>query len=465
MNTVLGIDSSTQSCKLVLVDMESGAQVRSVTVPHPDNTAVDPRVWTRALREGFEALRLTPAEAPVAIGIAGQQHGMVALDDADEPVHPALLWNDTRSTPQARAMAEQLGDAEWMRRTGSLPLASFTITKLAWLVQNEPEAAARVGTVLLPHDYLVHELTGEVVTDRSEASGTGYFSPIANRYDEDILRRFFFSVPRLPRVAAPDEIAGQARVPWAPEAAVSAGMGDNAAAALGLNTVPGQAIVSVGTSGTVFASTQAPVDDSTGVVNGFADGRGGYLPLIATLNASRVLASTAAMLEVDLHEFSRLAQDGPSDAGGLILLPYLDGERTPNLPHASGSLHGLTRTNFTRANVARAAVLGVLNSLRDGMEAVQRATENIESVVLIGGGAKSAALRGAAADVFGCRVAVPEPAEYVALGAARQAAWAITGRVPDFATALDSELEPRGDAGIAEYRERYVEARQALYGV
>lgn len=470
--TVIGIDSSTQSCKALLVETERGTVLRHAQTAHPDGTAVDPSTWVRALRQCLAQLELTelPAEQrPVAMGIAGQQHGMVALDSAGAPVHDALLWNDTRSATDAADMLEQLGAEQWQRRTGLVPAPSFTITKLAWLARCEPGAAARVESVLLPHDYLGLALTGQAATDRSEASGTGYFNPTTNAYDTDLLSRFFGHVPRLPRVCEPDGITGTVTDEWAEFGIaglpVSAGMGDNAAAGLGLGARRGQVIVSVGTSGTVFASTADPTRDSSGVVAGFADATGGYLPLIATLNASRVMAATARAVHAELPEFARLAQAGPADADGLTLLPYLDGERTPNLPDATGTLLGLTRQNFTDENLARASVLSVLSSLRDGIEALRGAGVSVDSVLLIGGGAKSSALQHAAADMFGVDVQVPTAAEYVALGAARQAAWAAVGALPGFPIAAEAEFSPTGDPGIAAYRQRYVAARTQIHGV
>lgn len=472
MSTVLGIDSSTQSCKAVLVDTGTGEVLAQATAAHPDGTSVDPRAWVAALRSCLSSLDIPGRprnERPCAIGIAGQQHGMVALDSAGRPVTDALLWNDTRSAPDSTRLLEDLGPDVWLERTGLIPGPSFTITKLAWLARCLPDRAAAVARVLLPHDFLGFTLTGSAATDRSEASGTGYFNPTTNSYDTELLLRYFGAVPELPRVCAPDGVAGTVTGAWAEFGIaglpVSAGMGDNAAAGLGLGTGDGQVVVSVGTSGTVFASSPHPVRDEQGVVAGFADAKGGYLPLIATLNASRVMAAMAGALGVDLHELSRLADSAAPDAGGLTLLPYLDGERTPNLPDAAGTLTGITRANLLPENLARAAVLSVLNSLRDGIEAVRTAGVTVDSVQLIGGGAKSPALRRAAADAFGVAVTVPRAAEYVALGAARQAAWAATGALPGFSVDVEAALTPAGDAGIAAYRAAYVAERVRLYGL
>ena len=284
---------------------------------------------------------------------------MVALGDDGEPVFDALLWNDVRSADQARRLRAHWGPEVWAREVGVVPVASFTVTKLAWLAEQRPDIAERVDRVMLPHDWLTWRLTGrpeEAVTDRSDASGTGYYSVPEDRYREDILTEAFGRVPRLPRVLGPTEVAGET----ASGAVVAAGCGDNAGAALGLDLRPGDVAVSIGTSGTVFASSAQPVHDPSGTVAGFADATGRHLPLAATINAARVLSTTAGLLGVDLDELDRLAQSGPPDGGGLTFVPYLEGERTPDLPDASGSLVGLTRANLTPENLARAAVLGML---------------------------------------------------------------------------------------------------------
>ena len=463
---VVGIDSSTQSCKVVAIDLATGAQVAAASAAHPDGTSIDPRLWSAALEEAWDAAGIPALGERVAgVAVAAQQHGMVAVDGANEPVHEALLWNDVRSAEEARCMVAELGAEAWIDAVNVLPVASFTLTKLAWLARHEPAIAARVKTVGLPHDWLNLQLTGEWSTDRSDASGTAYFDPTANQYRPELLEQFFGTVPALPRVLAPNESAGQLDSRWGTNAAVvGAGMGDNAGAALGLEIAPGEIVVSIGTSGTVFAVSDAPVHDTSGQLAGFADATGRHLPLLATINAARVMAAGAAMLNVDLAEFDRLALAAAPDAGGLTLLPYLDGERTPNLPDATGTLVGMTRANMTPENLARASVLAVLNSLADALAALTTFSVPVQRVLLIGGGSKSRALREAAATVFGVPVEVPEQREYVALGAARQAAWAATGELPVWGRRIEESFTPDGGWGTT-VRERYVAARKAVYGV
>jgi xylulokinase len=368
-----------------------------------------------------------------AIGVAAQQHGMVVLDEGGQVIRPALLWNDMRSAPQAAALIAELGGpAEWARRTGSVPTASFTVTKLRWLAEHEPAAAERTAHVLLPHDWLTWRLTGgagsrggvvEAATDRGDASGTGYFSPALSKWLPEISEAALGHAVGLPRLAAPAEIVG--RTPGG--AALSAGTGDNMGAALGLGVDLGEVVVSIGTSGTAYAVAAEPAADESGLVAGFADATGRFLPLVATVNAARILTVTARLLGTDPAGLSRLALAAPAGAGGLTLLPYLDGERSPNRPDASGVLRGLTSTNTTPENLARAAVEALLCSLADAIGNLADCGIIAQRVILIGGAARSEAVRRIAPAIFGVPVTVPPPAEYVALGAARQAAWALSG--------------------------------------
>jgi xylulokinase len=416
---VAGVDSSTQSTKVVVVDAASGEVVRTASAPHPEGTEVPPSAWTDALARATSGGLLDDV---AAIAVAGQQHGMVVLDQQREVVRPALLWNDLRSAPAARALTAELGGpAAWADAVGLVPVASFTVTKLRWLAESEPSAAERAAAVLLPHDWLTSTLLGpgaELVTDRGDASGTGYWSPATGRYRTDLLERAFGRALDVPRVLGPVEAAGTT----AAGVLVAAGTGDNMGAALGLGAEPGDVVVSVGTSGTAFAVHDSPVADVTGAVAGFADATGRFLPLVATLNAARVLTATARLLGTDLAGLDVLALQASPGAEGLVLLPYLDGERTPDLPDATGSLHGMTRAAMTPENLARAAVEGMVCGLADAVDALVAQGVRPERVLLIGGGARSAAVRAVVATLLGVPVVVPEPGEYVARGAARQAA-------------------------------------------
>lgn len=462
----IGIDSSTQSCKVLAVSAASGRVLSQGSAAHPDGTAVDPRAWTEALREAWTQARVSDAgKSVLGVSVGAQQHGMVALGPGDLPVFDALLWNDIRSAPQSARMVAELGAQVWADTANLVPVPSFTLTKLAWLAEHHPELATQTARVCLPHDWLNLQLSGSFSTDRSDASGTGYFSPVSNSYLPGYLQRYFGSVPELPEVLRPDQAAGRMLDEWGlPNALLGAGAGDNAAAALGLGVEPGDVVVSVGTSGTVFTTSATPSADPSGQIAGFADATGRYLPLLAMINSARIMSATAAMLRVSLAELDELALAAPMDADGLLLLPYLDGERTPNLPDARGMLQGLSRAAMTAENLARASVLGVLNSLADGVARIRAEGVPVNRVLLIGGGSKSRALRQAAASVLGVPVEVPVPAEYVALGAARQAVWAATGELPVWERRIEQRFEPSGEWGV-ELRGRYAEARKASYGV
>lgn len=439
MRLVAGVDSSTQSTKVVVCDAATGDVVREGRAPHPDGTVADPQDWWRALTQATNGL----LDDVAAIGVAAQQHGLVALDEQGAIVRPALLWNDNRSAQAAADLTAELGGPDAAAEAiGLVPVASFTVSKLRWMAEHEPHLADHVTDVLLPHDWLTWQLTGargEPVTDRGDASGTGYWSPQEGRYRHDVLTRAFGGrSARTPRVLGPSEPAGET-----PDGRlVSAGTGDNMGAALGLDLQHGDVVVSLGTSGTVFAAFDHPTADGSGTVAGFADATGRHLPLVCTLNAARVVTATAAMLGVDVAEFDRLACAARPGAGGLALLPYLDGERTPNLPDASGTLVGLRRDNMTPENAARAAVEGMLCGLADGVDALRAIGVPVHRVLLIGGAAQSKAVQAAAPMVFGAPVTVPAPAEYVAVGAARQAAWALAGTAepPTWPLAGASEL-------------------------
>ncbi|WP_460818501.1 xylulokinase [Nocardioides korecus] len=465
MTLVAGVDCSTQATKVVVVDAADGRVVREGRAAHPDATELDPRVWWTAWQEASADL----LDGVEALAVGGQQHGMVLLDETGEPVRDALLWNDNRSAPDAEALVQELGGPQaWAEATGSVPVASFTVTKLRWVARHEPEVAARAAAVLLPHDYLTHRLRGsapleQATTDRGDASGTGYWSD-ADGYRQDLLELALGRVPVTPRVAGPAEVVGRT-----PDGVLlGAGTGDNMATALGLGLRPGDVVVSLGTSGTVFAPATSRTADPTGIVAGFADATGGFLYLVCTLNAARVLEAAVSLAGTDLTRLDELALSVP-DAGGLVLLPFLDGERTPPLPDATGLLHGLTRRNATPAHLVRAAVDGLLCGLADAVEAVRDTGVVLERIVLVGGAARSHAVRTLAAAMFGVPVLAPTPAEYVALGAARQAAWALSGadapptwEVEGETFEPDQDLAAASAAARSAYREVLRAARPLL---
>jgi xylulokinase len=497
MTLVAGIDSSTQSCKVVIRDLARGTLVRSGRAAHPEGTEVDPGAWWDALLAAIDVGG--GLDDVAAVSIAGQQHGMVALDTSGLVIRRALLWNDARSAQAALDLIAEVGAREYARRTGVVPVASFTAAKLRWLRDAEPGNAARVAAVALPHDWLTWRLRGygpagnsplgpvleALTTDRSEASGTAYWNPATGHYDLDLFERALGHSAILPRVLGRSEVAGTTAAvprlrddvavidaladamtnrgtavklghPRVPAGlVVGPGAGDNAGAALGLGAGAGDVVVSIGTSGTVCAVTAGPATDPSGTVAGFADATGRFLPLVATLNAARVLGSIAEMLGVDHDGLARLALEAQPGSDGVVLVPYFEGERTPNLPNATASIHGLTIASSTRPNIARAAIEGMLCGLAAGLDAVRAAGVNEQRIILIGGAAQNVAVTAIAAQVFDAPVVVPAPGEYVADGAAVQAAWALTGERPLWPLQIDAEPVPDHRRIIRDQYTRY----------
>jgi xylulokinase len=467
---VLGVDSSTQSTKVEVRDAESGELVAHGRAPHPATTPPrseqDPHAWWDAL-EAAVAQAGGAARGAAASAVAGQQHGLVVLDTDGHVVRPAKLWNDTESAPDSAWLVQQLGDAAaWADACGSVPVAAFTITKLSWLHRSEPDAWSRLARVCLPHDWLTWKLTGQFVTDRGDASGTGYYSAAENAYRDELLAIVDRDVDwskRLPRVLAPTEAAGTTRA-FGGDAIVGPGTGDNMAAALALALRPGNIAVSLGTSGTVYTVSDGTTADPSGAVAGFADATGRFLPLVCTLNATKVTDTVAGWLGVDAAGLDALALESAPGARGTTLIPFFDGERTPNRPDATGGLHGL-HTSTRRADVARAAFEGVVCGLLDGLDALTTAGVRTHGdVVLVGGGAHSRAFQRAIADLSGRVVVVPDAAEHVAAGACVQAAAVLFGRPPeDVARAWDlargGTVDPDPEVDHAAIREAYAEAR------
>lgn len=463
MPLVLGIDSSTQSTKAELRDADDGRVVGSGHAPHPPTqpprSEQDPAAWWQAL---LDARNQTGSVAPHAVAVAAQQHGLVALDDQSQVIRPAKLWNDTESAADAEWLIEQLGGPEaWTDLCGTVPVASLTVTKLSWLHRKEPENFARMARVVLPHDWLTGRIAGRYVTDRGDASGTGYWSPREGRYLPEVLavvdgERDWSGC--FPKVLGPLEPAGQRE-----NVTIGPGTGDNMAAALGVALRPGDVAVSLGTSGVISTVTEEPIVDPSGAVAGFADATGRFLPLVCTLNATKVTDAIAGLLHVDPAGLDQLALRAPPGAGGVVLVPYFDGERTPNRPDATGTLTGL-RSDVTAEQVARAAYEGVVCGLLDGLDALRTAGAPADGrMVLVGGGARSHAYQRVLADLAGRAVEVPR-GEQVAAGACVQAAAVLQQRPPeevasewglDAARAVEPDLQVDAEA----VRARYAAAR------
>lgn len=436
MPLVAGVDCSTQSTKVLVVDTDGGQVVAHGRASHEVTGSdgareTDPAVWQQALAS---ALHQTGRAGDIAaLSIGGQQHGLCLLDDARRPLRPAILWNDTRPASDATELREAWGPHRWAEELGVVPVASFTVAKWHWVRRREPAVAAATRAIRLPHDLLTEWLTGEAVTDRSDVSGTGWWSTRDEAYATAVLELpdVDLDPAMLPRVLGATEAAGTVRADVTatlglpPGCLVAAGAGDNAAAALGLGLRPGTPAVSLGTSGTAYAVSDTRIVDPSGTVAGFAAADDGYLPLAATLNCTLATDRFASWLGLDRNDIAE-------DSGGVVVLPYLDGERTPDLPHAAGTVLGL-RHDTTPQQILRAAYEGAAASLVDALSAIDRRSSGLAPdapLVVIGGGARGAAWQQVLRATSGRALQVPAQQELVAMGAAAQAAAVLNGTEP-----------------------------------
>jgi xylulokinase len=474
---VAGIDTSTQSCTVAIRRLGDGAFVAEGRAPHPATTPPrseqDPRDWWRALLAALSQVAVhLPSVAAISVG--GQGHGLVMLDGANEPLRPAKLWNDTESAPDAARLLERLPVSDWVARTGSAPGPALTVSKLAWTRRCHPEVLQRAKHIMLPADYLVFRFGGRAVTERGGSSGTGYFDPVANRWDLALAE---LAAPGLdwerlvPTVIGSDDVA--AEVPPLPGldslagAVVGAGSGDNMTAALGLGIGGGDTVISLGTSGTVYTVTPDQVNDPTGTINGYADATDRFLPMITTLNAAKVTDFFRRLFGVDMQRFDAMALAAEPGSGGVVIVPYLDGERTPNLPQATGQVTGL-RSNTMPGQIGRAAVEGVLCGLLDGRDLLRAAGACMDGrLILTGGAARSRAYQQILADLSGETVFVSALAEAAAAGAAVQAAAAFAGRTTEaiaqeWAPGLVHAADPRSGVDAAAIRGAYRSAAERV---
>ncbi len=453
-SVVLGADSSTQSTKVIAVDVESGEITGEGRAPHSGLDTQHPAEWWDALILATRAA-VSPDMRVEAMSIDGQQHGMVVLDANDQIIRPAPLWNNVAAAPDA----ERLNDmADFGREVGTRLVASITIAKLAHLARTAPEDLARTEAVGLPHDWLNFRLTGALATDRGEASGSGWWSPRDGRERRDLLALAVGAEAaerlRLPEVRGPEELAGTlheeaaAELGLPPGIPVGPGTGDNMAAALGVGAAPGEIVVSLGTSGTAFAVSLEPIADETGEVEGFADATGHFLPLVCMLNCTRVVDSVSGMVGLLRDDALQRAAAAPPGAGGLLLMPYLAGERTPNIPEATGSITGLTAENATPDLLVRAAIDGVAAGLAYGVEVLSRLGITAPEITLVGGGSQHPGWRQAIADATGLPVIVRGGGEHAARGAAMQAMAIVRGEplttvVERWRPEIVARIEPR----------------------
>lgn len=483
----LGIDCGTQSLKTLALDGDSGEVLGSASRAYglveglpPGHLEQDPETWWVALRETVaEVLAvLGPRKSEVgAMGVSGQQHGFVPLDADNQVIRPAKLWCDTSTAAQCDEMRAKLGGRDAViELVGNDLLPGFTAPKILWLKQNEPANFARLAHVALPHDFLNLRLTGNLRMEYGDASGTALLDVRRRVWSEEVCAVIDPSLrDKLPAAGSSRERCGTLREDlrreWGlGEIAVSAGGGDNMMAAIGTGNVqPGAVTASLGTSGTIFACTDAPVIDPAGEIAAFCDSNDRWLPLLCTMN---VTVATELFRNMFGWDHARMDQEIASvapGAGGLLFLPYLQGERTPNLPDGCGVLHGMNSSNTTAAHLARAVMEGVTLGMAYGLRRMEQLGVQPDVIRLTGGGSKSVVWRQVCADIFDCPVVVPRSAEGAALGAAIQALATAQGDAVESLAGrcapIDgtSRVEQRNDFAYAPVLERHNRLRDSLF--
>jgi len=488
----LGIDCGTQGTKAIVLDAESGEVLGQGSGPHTLISAANGRreqdvaQWLAAFQQ---ATREALAEAGVsgariqAIGVSGQQHGLVLLDQSGEVLRPAKLWCDTESTPENDRLLNYLGGEKGsLERLGVAIAPGYTVSKLLWTKEQHPDVFERIDKILLPHDYLNYWLTGHCCSEFGDASGTGYFNVRTRTWDLALLEHIDPSGRlnrALPQLLEAQQSVGQIRPDIAqllglnPEAIVSSGGGDNMMGAIGTGNIePGSITMSLGSSGTVYAyADEAQVSDQASVAT-FCSSSGGWLPLICTMNLTNATSAIRELFALSIGEFNLAIAAAPIGAQGVLMLPFLNGERVPALPNATGSILGLDSTNLNQANLCRAVVEGTTFGLRYGLDLLRASGIKSQAIRLIGGGAKSAVWRQIVADIMDTPVICTDHSEAAALGAAIQAAWCwqeangLNGGLNDLCTrcvSLDaaSETQPIA-ANVAAYQQVYDRYRSCL---
>lgn len=478
MGIVAGLDSAPDFTRIVVCDADSGTVLKQGYAPHPVDhpqgtgrpSDVDPQNWLLSLGEAAGGGLL---EGVQAIGVSAQANALVPLDSQGNTVRPAMVGADKRTQVAAADLIDALGGREaWAQAVGSVPQAAHPVTKLRWLARTEPENAARTAVLLQAHDWLVWQLLGRPVrrtTDRGGASGTGYWAAATGNYRADLVELALGHQTMLPEVIGPADAAGAT-----PEGLlISAGTGETMAAAFGLGIGLGDAVVSLGASGSVMAVHPEALYDPYGMITALADATGMHLPVVTTLNAVRALRGTAELLGLpDLESLSALAMKSTPGSHGLVLLPYLEGERTPNLPHTAGTLSGLRRESMKPEHLARAAFEGMLCGLADALDVMRGRGVEVRRVFLLGQAAELPAVQAAAPSLFGAQVVVPQPADYAAIGAARQAAWALgvsqgildPRTPPVWQGPVAQVLEPGDDLAVGQaVRQQFVSVREQTH--
>ncbi|WP_122663597.1 xylulokinase [Pseudomonas viridiflava] len=439
----LGIDCGTQGTKAIVLDAASGqvlgqgSAAHSMISGHNGRREQDVEQWLSAFEQATAEALLQAGisgQQILGIGVSGQQHGLVLLDDDGQVLRPAKLWCDTESAPQNDRLLEYLGgESGSLERLGIAIAPGYTVSKLLWTKEEHPSIFERIAKILLPHDYLNYWLTGRCASEYGDASGTGYFNVRSRQWDLPLLDHIDPSgnlSRALPELLEAHQPVGTVqpdiarRLAINPQALVSSGGGDNMMGAIGTGNIhPGAITMSLGSSGTVYAfADRASVSEQASVAT-FCSSSGGWLPLICTMNLTNATGAVRELLGLDIAAFNQAVSQAPIGADGVSMLPFLNGERVPALPHATGSILGLDATNLTQANLCRAVVEGTTFGLRYGLDLLRASGIRSSNIRLIGGGAKSPVWRQIVADIMDTPVVCTEQAEAAALGAAIQAAW------------------------------------------
>ncbi len=438
----IGVDNGTQGTKTIIIDGENGSVVGRSTEKYglieglpPGHKEQHPSVWISALHktveEALKASRINPREVR-AIGVSAQQHGLVPLDEEGRVIRPAKLWNDTSTIYECRYLTRKLGGKRAViNLIGNPILPGYTAPKILWLKRKEPENYRKLDTFLLPHDYINFYLTGRKIMEYGDASGTALMDVKTRRWSREVVDAIDPSLwEKLPPIQSSDRPVGLIRRELAEkfgfrdDVLVSAGGGDNMMGAIGTgNTREGIVTASFGTSGTIYAYSKTPVIDPKGEIAAFCDSTNAWLPLLCTMNVTVATEYVRELFNLSYDELTDAVEKTPAGSEGLILLPYFEGERTPNIPEGTGVLYGLNSRTFNPSHIARAAMEGVTLGMNYGLDRMRELGIKPKEIRLTGGGSKNRAWRQIAADIFNAEVVCLRIDEGAAYGAALQAMW------------------------------------------
>jgi len=492
MKVILGIDNGTQSTKTMFYDADTKKVLAMASAKHDmiaeDDGSREQKAewWINALLECLNQVNPEIRSAVQAVGVSGQQHGFVAIDEEGNPLYKVKLWCDTSTAGECDEMTQAYGgEDKLLSEVGNLIAPGYTASKILWLKKTYGDLYEKMRWVLLPHDYLNFWLTGEAVMEYGDASGTGLLNVRERVWQENLIRSMDPGLlDKLPRLIGPDETAGRITAEAAAKTGlpvgipVSSGGGDNMMGALGTGTVSdGVITMSMGTSGTLYGYSDKPIIDPEGILAAFCSSSGGWLPLLCTMNCTVATEPTRDLFGLDVKEIDAAGARAPAGAEGVSMLPFFNGERVPNLPNGKASIMGLNATNYTKENIARASLESAVYGMKIGLDRFRELGFDVREIRMIGGGAKSPVWRQMAADVLGVPVLIPEQAEAAALGAALQAYWMLEGggagrlqgiinehvSVDESESCVpDLELRAAYDEGYARYRS-WLDALSPLY--